>query len=129
MSKLGFSRLSSGDSGFELRASFVIRHSSFVISNVSAVNETLIHDVVAEVMERLNGSFAPVKAAPAPATPPPSSRSCGCDHTKKKKTACGSCGARKFRFFSRPQRRRRGGERFFFETKEKGRPPPPQGRG
>ena len=77
MSKHGFSRLSSGDSGFELRA-------SFVISNMSAVNETLIRDVVVEVMERLNGSPAPVKSAPAPAPPPSASPSCGCDHTKSK---------------------------------------------
>src|ERR1035438_8145466 len=89
MSKPGFSRLSSGDSGFELRASFVIRHPSFVILNMSAVNETLVRDVVAEVLGRLNGG--PVltpKAAPAPVpaapSPPPPASACGCDHTGSK---------------------------------------------
>ena len=33
---------------------------------MSAVNETLIRDVVTEVMGRLNGNGAPVKSAPAP---------------------------------------------------------------
>jgi len=89
MPKPGFSRLSSGDSDFELRASFVIRHPSFVILNMSAVNETLVRDVVAEVLGRLNGG--PVltpKAAPAPVpaapSPPPPASACGCDHTGSK---------------------------------------------
>jgi aldehyde dehydrogenase len=38
---------------------------------MSAVNETLIRDVVAEVMEKLGGSPAPVNIKPAPAAPPP----------------------------------------------------------
>jgi len=62
-------------SGFGLRDSFGSRISSFGFFIMNAVNENLIRDVVAEVMERLNGSSAPVKAAPAPATPPPSSPS------------------------------------------------------
>jgi aldehyde dehydrogenase len=119
MSKLGFSRLSSGDSGFELRASFVIRHSSFVISNMSAVNETLIHDVVAEVMERLNGSFAPVKAAPAPATPPPSSRSCGCDHTKSKSRPVTALRG-KFGVFSDANEACAAAQESYLQLKEKG---------
>ena len=48
---------------------------------MSSLNETLIRDVVTEVMERLNGGVAPAKAAPAaapvPAAPAPS---CGCAH-------------------------------------------------
>ncbi|HTV75511.1 MAG TPA: aldehyde dehydrogenase family protein, partial [Candidatus Baltobacteraceae bacterium] len=47
---------------------------------MSAVNETLVRDIVAEVMGRLNGSPAPVKSAPAPVPPP--SKDCGCDHKK-----------------------------------------------
>ena len=60
---------------FRFRASGFFRHSSFVIviSIMGVVNETLIRDVVIEVMERLNGSPAPVKFAPAPAAPPSSS--------------------------------------------------------
>jgi aldehyde dehydrogenase len=83
MSQPGFSRLYSGDSGFELQASFVIRHLSSVISNMSVVNETLIRDVVAEVMERLNGRPAPVKAAPAPSAPPSASPAGGCEQKGK----------------------------------------------
>ncbi|HEX4343446.1 MAG TPA: aldehyde dehydrogenase family protein [Verrucomicrobiae bacterium] len=49
---------------------------------MSAVNETLIRDVVSEVLGRLNGSVAPVKSAPAPAAAP-ASQACGCSHTKK----------------------------------------------
>jgi aldehyde dehydrogenase len=41
---------------------------------MSAVNETLIRDVVAEVLSRLNGA-----AAPAPATTPAPAPSCGCN--------------------------------------------------
>jgi aldehyde dehydrogenase len=40
---------------------------------MSAVNETLIRDIVAEVMGRLGGAPASAKPAPAPASPP-----CGC---------------------------------------------------
>jgi aldehyde dehydrogenase len=48
---------------------------------MSAVNETLIRDVVAEVMGRFGAGTMPVtapKPAPAPAPGPP----CGCDHAK-----------------------------------------------
>ncbi len=50
---------------------------------MSAMNETLIRDVVTEVMERLNGSSASVKTTPAPSTPSPSSPLCGCEHQGK----------------------------------------------
>ena len=44
---------------------------------MSAVNETLIRDVVAEVLGRLNGAPAGVRAvAPAPAGP---KQDCGCN--------------------------------------------------
>src|ERR1017187_7676698 len=120
MSKLGFSRLSSGDSGFELWASFVIRHSSFVISNMSAVNETLIRDVVSEVMERLNGSSAPGKAAPAPApsAPPPSSQSCGCEHKGKSRPVTALRG--KFGVFSDANEACAAAQESFLQLKEKG---------
>ncbi len=85
MSKPGFGRLATGNSGFELRASFVIRHSSFVISNMTAINETLVRDVVAEVLGRLNGgpALAPrTVPAPVPTMLSPSpARDCGCDHS------------------------------------------------
>ena len=52
---------------------------------MSAVNETLIRDVVAEVMGRLNGSPAPAKSTPAPASTSLPEKSCGCG-TKKTST-------------------------------------------
>jgi aldehyde dehydrogenase len=45
---------------------------------MSAVNETLIRDVVAEVIGRLNGSAAPAKAA----APAPAAHACGCGDKK-----------------------------------------------
>src|SRR5580704_9184335 len=51
---------------------------------MSAVNETLVRDIVAEVMGRLNGSPTPVRSAPAP-TPPPA-KDCGCEHKKSRPT-------------------------------------------
>src|SRR2546430_2611516 len=44
---------------------------------MSAVNETLIRDIVADVMGRLNGSPAPARPAPAPSSTP-AATSCGC---------------------------------------------------
>jgi len=44
---------------------------------MSAVNETLIRDVVAEVMEKLGGSPGPVQTKPAPSVSPPAASSGG----------------------------------------------------
>src|ERR1017187_3435090 len=53
---------------------------------MSAVNETLIRDVVAEVLGKLGGTAtATTKPSPAP-SPAPKSDSCSCD-TKKTSTA------------------------------------------
>jgi aldehyde dehydrogenase len=49
---------------------------------MSTVNETLIRDVVAEVMGRLNGSSTSTRAASS-VSPAPAAQSCGCDHAKK----------------------------------------------
>lgn len=51
---------------------------------MNALNDTLIRDIVADVMGRLNGSPAPARTAPAP-TPPPAAapQACGCDQPKK----------------------------------------------
>src|SRR2546428_3593261 len=52
---------------------------------MSAVNEALIRDVVAEVLGRLNGSPAAVRSAPAPSPSAPApGQSCGCDQAKIK---------------------------------------------
>ena len=55
---------------------------------MSAVNETLIRDVVAEVLGRLgnNGAATTTKPSPAPSAPAPKSESCGCG-TKKATSA------------------------------------------
>ncbi len=55
---------------------------------MSAVNETLIRDVVAEVLGRLGGSTTTTtsKLSPAPSAPAPKSESCGCS-TKKSSAA------------------------------------------
>ena len=54
---------------------------------MSAVNETLIRDVVAEVLGRLgNGATTTTKPSPAPSAPAPKSESCGCG-TKKATSA------------------------------------------
>ena len=55
---------------------------------MSAVNETLIRDVVAEVLGRLGGSTTTTsKPSPAPSAPPPApSSNCGCG-TKKTSAA------------------------------------------
>jgi aldehyde dehydrogenase len=54
---------------------------------MSAVNETLIRDVVAEVLGKLGGATtAAPKPSPAPTTPAPKSDSCGCGAKKASAT-------------------------------------------
>ena len=54
---------------------------------MSAVNETLIRDVVAEVLGKLGGTATTTtKPSPAPSAPAPKSDSCGCG-TKKSSAA------------------------------------------
>src|SRR6266545_3551897 len=49
---------------------------------MSAVNETLIRDVVAEVLGRLGGTTATTPIKPSPATPPATpAPACGCKHS------------------------------------------------
>src|SRR5688572_12441295 len=62
---------------FDIRISFGIRISTFGIFTMSAVNETLIRDVVAEVLGRLNGApAAPARNAAPTSTP---KGDCGCN--------------------------------------------------
>ena len=88
---------------------------------MSAVNETFIRDVVTEVMERLNGSPAPVKSAPVPtpATPSPSSPSCGCDHTKRKSRPVTALRG-KFGVFADANEACAAAQEAFLQLKEKG---------
>src|SRR5689334_21102498 len=51
---------------------------------MNVVNENLIRDIVAEVMERLGGGPAPARTGPVLAPPAPS---CGCEHPGKARPA------------------------------------------
>jgi aldehyde dehydrogenase len=101
---------------------------------MSAVNETLIRDVVAEVLGKLNGAVksaapaAPAVAAPR-ATPPPvqspspapakaSSASCGCEHKKKSKANVALRG--KFGVFQDANEACEAAQEAFLQLKEKG---------
>ncbi len=53
---------------------------------MSAINETLIRDVVAEVMAKLNGSISTPRTAPAP-TAAPAAPACGCGNKASATTA------------------------------------------
>src|SRR6185436_10452131 len=63
-------------SHFKIRASFGLWNSTIEIFIMSAVNETLIRDVVAEVLGRLNGAPASPARTAAPAA---SKQDCGCN--------------------------------------------------
>jgi len=84
---------------------------------MSAVNETLVRDIVAEVMGRLNGGSAPVKSAPAAPTPPPS-RDCGCEHKGKSRPAPALRG--KFGVFATAEEACEAAQEAFLQLKEKG---------
>jgi aldehyde dehydrogenase len=84
---------------------------------MSAVNETLVRDIVAEVMGRLNGGSAPVKSAPAAPTPPPS-KDCGCEHKSKSRPAPALRG--KFGVFATADEACEAAQEAFLQLKEKG---------
>jgi len=84
---------------------------------MSAVNETLVRDIVAEVMGRLNGGSAPAKSAPAAPTPPPS-KDCGCEHIGKSRPAPALRG--KFGVFATADEACEAAQEAFLQLKEKG---------
>ena len=85
---------------------------------MSAVNETLIRDVVAEVLGRLNGSVTTTsKPSPAPSAPAPKSESCGCG-TKKVTSAPALRG--KFGVFATAEEACGAAQEAFLQLKEKG---------
>jgi aldehyde dehydrogenase len=84
---------------------------------MSAVNETLVRDIVAEVMGRLNGGSAPVKSAPAAPTPTPS-KDCGCEHKSKSRPAPALRG--KFGVFATADEACEAAQEAFLQLKEKG---------
>ena len=86
---------------------------------MSAVNETLIRDVVAEVLGRLgnNGATTTAKPSPAPSAPAPKSESCGCG-TKKATSSPALRG--KFGVFATAEEACEAAQEAFLQLKEKG---------
>jgi aldehyde dehydrogenase len=84
---------------------------------MSAVNETLVRDIVAEVMGRLNGGSAPVKSAPAAPAPPPL-KDCGCEHKSKSRPAPALRG--KFGVFADANEACVAAQEAFLQLREKG---------
>jgi aldehyde dehydrogenase len=85
---------------------------------MSAVNETLIRDVVAEVLGRLNGSATTTsKPSPTPSAPAPKSDSCGCS-VKKSSAAPALRG--KFGVFATAEEACAAAQESFLQLKEKG---------
>jgi aldehyde dehydrogenase len=85
---------------------------------MSAVNETLIRDVVAEVLGRLGGSATTTsKPSPAPSAPTPKSDSCGCG-TKKSSVAPALRG--KFGVFQDANEACAAAQEAFLQLKQKG---------
>jgi aldehyde dehydrogenase len=87
---------------------------------MSAVNETLIRDVVAEVLGRLGGSATTTsKPSPAPSAPPPApSSNCGCG---TKKTSAANIALRgKFGVFQDANEACAAAQEAFLQLKQKG---------
>jgi aldehyde dehydrogenase len=86
---------------------------------MSAVNETLIRDVVAEVLGKLGSSTATAttKPAPAPSAPAPKSDSCGCS---VKKSSATPALRGKFGVFAMAEEACGAAQEAFLQLKEKG---------
>src|SRR5215469_4519321 len=86
---------------------------------MSAVNETLIRDVVAEVLGKLGGnSSATFKPSPAPAAPAPKADSCSCNG---KKTSAANVGLRgKFGVFQDASEACAAAQESYLQLKQKG---------
>ena len=85
---------------------------------MSAVNENLIRDVVAEVLGKLGGTpTTATKPSPAPATPAPKSESCGCS---VKKSAATPALRGKFGVFATAEEACAAAQEAFLQLKEKG---------
>ena len=85
---------------------------------MSAVNETLIRDVVAEVLGKLGGTATTTtKPSPAPSAPAPKSDSCGCS---VKKSAAAPALRGKFGVFATAEEACAAAQESFLQLKEKG---------
>ena len=85
---------------------------------MSAVNENLIRDVVAEVLGKLGGTAtATAKSSPAPAAPAPKFESCGCS---VKKSSSNPALRGKFGVFATAEEACEAAQEAFLQLKEKG---------
>ncbi len=84
---------------------------------MSAVNETLIRDVVAEVLGKLGGTTTTTKPSPATSAPAPKSDSCGCS-VKKSSVAPALRG--KYGVFATAEEACGAAQEAFLQLKEKG---------
>ena len=85
---------------------------------MSVVNETLIRDVVADVLGKLGGAAtATAKPAPAPPAPAPKSESCGCS---VKKSSASPALRGKFGVFATAEEACAAAQEAFLQLKEKG---------
>ena len=84
---------------------------------MSAVNETLIRDVVAEVLGRLGNNGATTTTKPAPSASAPKSESCGCS---AKKAAAAPALRGKFGVFATAEEACEAAQEAFLQLKEKG---------
>jgi aldehyde dehydrogenase len=87
---------------------------------MSVVNETLIRDVVAEVMGRLGGGVAPAKSSTASSSP--ASSACGCTQTGSGRSAAGSgaAGRGKFGVFQDADEACAAAQEAFLQLQQKG---------
>jgi len=84
---------------------------------MSAVNETLIRDVVAEVLGKLGGTATTTTSSPASSAPAPKSDACGCS-VKKSSAAPALRG--KFGVFATAEEACGAAQEAFLQLKEKG---------
>jgi len=86
---------------------------------MSAVNENLIRDVVAEVLGKLGGGTATATAKPSPAPAAPASKadSCGCS---VKKSSANPALRGKFGVFATAEEACEAAQEAFLQLKEKG---------
>ena len=85
---------------------------------MSSLNETLIRDVVAEVLSRLGNSSAPAKPAAAPAPAPVAAPACGC--TGKGHSAAAPALRGKFGVYQDANEACAAAQESFLQLKEKG---------
>ena len=87
---------------------------------MSAVNETLIRDVVAEVLGRLNGGTATATAQPAPAPSAPAPKAASCGANVRKASAATVALRGKYGVFATAEEACAAAQEAFLQLKQKG---------